>query len=69
MTNSVGDRSLEHHTLGLEASEVNAHDLARLEHRSCTKILPPREAKCKVFAMDWSAYRASRQLSPKLQTG
>jgi hypothetical protein len=28
----VGDRSLEHHTLGLKASEVHTHDLARLEH-------------------------------------
>jgi hypothetical protein len=45
-SNSAGDRSLEHYTLGLEASEVDAHDLARLEHRSCTKILPPREVKC-----------------------
>src|SRR6202140_5968597 len=53
MTNSVGDRSLEHHTLSLEASEVHAHGLARLEHRSCTIILPPREVKCKVFATDW----------------
>jgi len=53
MTNSVGDRSLEHHTLSLEASEVHAHELARLEHRSCTIILPPREVKCKVFATDW----------------
>jgi hypothetical protein len=46
VTNSVGDRSLEHYTLGLEASKVHAHELTRLEHRSCTKILPPREVKC-----------------------
>ena len=52
VTSSVGDRSPEHYTLGLEASEVHAYDLARLEHRSCTKILPPREVKCKPFAMD-----------------
>src|ERR1700730_17782675 len=53
MTHSVGDRSLEHYTLSLEASEVHAHELARLEHRPCTIILPPREVKCKVFATDW----------------
>jgi len=53
MTNSVGDRGLEHHTLSLEASEIHAHELARLEHRSCTIILPPREVKCKMFATDW----------------
>jgi hypothetical protein len=50
VTNSVGDRSLEHHTLSLKASEVHAHELARLEHLSCTSILPPREVKRKVFA-------------------
>jgi hypothetical protein len=53
VTNSVGDCSLEHYTLGLEASEVHPHDLARLKHRSHTRILPPQEVKCKVFAMDW----------------
>src|SRR6266404_2288159 len=37
VTNSVGDGSLEHYTLGLEASEVHAHDLARLEHRSAPR--------------------------------
>ena len=29
--NSVGNRGLEHHTLGLEAGQV--HELARLQHR------------------------------------
>jgi ATP-dependent DNA ligase len=53
VTNSVGNRSLEHYTLRLKASEGHAHELARLEHRSCTKILPPREVKCNPFATDW----------------
>jgi hypothetical protein len=30
--NGVCDRGLKHHAFGLEASKVNAHDLARLEH-------------------------------------
>ena len=50
MTNSISDRSLKQYTFGLEAGEVHAHELARLEHGSCTTILPPREVKCKVFA-------------------
>ena len=34
VTNSFGDRGLEHHTLGLQASKVHTHELARLEHHS-----------------------------------
>jgi hypothetical protein len=34
VANGVGDRSLEHYSLGLEASKVHTHDLARLEHHS-----------------------------------
>ncbi len=51
VTNRVGDRGLEHHALGLQASKVHAHELARLEHHSRTKIVPLREVKCKPFAM------------------
>ena len=32
VANGVGDRSLKHHALSLEAREVDAHELARLEH-------------------------------------
>ena len=58
VTNSVGDRGLEHHTLGLQASKVHTHELARLEHHSCTKILPLREVKCKPFPMGATGYPA-----------
>jgi hypothetical protein len=51
VSNSVGDRSLEHYALGLNAGKVHTHELARLEHHFCTKILPPREVKCKAFTM------------------
>jgi hypothetical protein len=37
VTNSVGDRSLEHYSLGLEASEVDTHDLAIRQQRRCAK--------------------------------
>ena len=30
--NSVGDRGLEHDALGLQASQVDTHELARLQH-------------------------------------
>jgi hypothetical protein len=36
----VGDRGLEHHALGLQASKIHTHELARLEHRFCIQILP-----------------------------
>jgi hypothetical protein len=39
--NRVGDRSLEHHTFGLQARKVHTHELARLQHDGYTKILPP----------------------------
>ena len=31
-SDGVGDRSREHHTLGLETSKVHTNDLARVEH-------------------------------------
>jgi hypothetical protein len=43
--NRVGDRGLEHHTLGLQAGEVHAHELAGLQHDS--KIVALRAVKCK----------------------
>src|SRR5712692_7682824 len=49
VANSVGDRGLEHHTFGLQAGKVHAHKLARLQHDSYTKILPPQVVKCKPF--------------------
>jgi hypothetical protein len=39
VANSVGDRRLEHHALGLQAGKVHAHELAGLENGSHTKIL------------------------------
>jgi hypothetical protein len=50
VANGVGDCGLEHHALGLQASKVHTHELARLKHRFCTMILPLREVKCKPFA-------------------
>src|SRR5882762_9760979 len=43
--NGVGDRGLEHDTLGLEAGQVHTHELAGLQHDS--KIVPLRAVKCK----------------------
>jgi hypothetical protein len=40
VSNSVGDRSLEHYTFDLNASKVHTHELARFEHHSRAKILP-----------------------------
>ncbi len=40
VSNSVGDRSLEHYTLDLNASKVHTHELARFEHHARAKILP-----------------------------
>src|SRR5229473_5551960 len=45
VANSVGDRGLEHHTLGLQAGQVRTHELARLQHDS--KIVALRAVKCK----------------------
>jgi hypothetical protein len=45
VANSVGDRGLEHHALGLQAGQVHTHELAGLQHDS--KIVPLRAAKCK----------------------
>jgi hypothetical protein len=47
--NSVGDRGLKHHTLGLQAGKVHTYELAGLEHDSYRKIVPLREVKCKPF--------------------
>jgi hypothetical protein len=65
VVNSVGDRSLEHYTLGLQASKVHTHELAGLEHDSSTKILPPREVKCKPFPMG-SCFSESSRRNPYL---
>lgn len=46
VANGVGDRSLEHHALGLKAGQVHTHELAGLEHDS--KIVALRAVKCKV---------------------
>ena len=51
VANSVGDRSLEHYALGLQASKVHTHELTGLEHDSCTKILQLRDVQCKSFPM------------------
>ena len=61
VANSVGDRSLEHYTLGLQASKVYTHELARLEHSSCTRILPLRQVKCKPFPMGDCVSEISRR--------
>ncbi len=45
------DRSLEHYTLSLQASKVHTHELAGVEHDSCTRILQLRNVKCKPFPM------------------
>ena len=45
VANSVGDGSLEHYTLALQASKVHTHDLAGLEHDSCTRILQLRKGQ------------------------
>jgi hypothetical protein len=45
VADSIGDRGLEHHALGLQASQVHAHELARLQHDS--KIVALRAVKCK----------------------
>jgi hypothetical protein len=45
VADSVGDRGLEHHTLGLQAGKVHTHELAGLQHDS--KIVALRAAKCK----------------------
>ncbi len=60
VANSVGDRSLEHYALGLQASKVHTHEVAGLEHDSC-KILPLREVKCKPFPMGSCFSRSSRR--------
>ncbi len=63
VANSVGDRSLEHYTLGLQASKVHTHELAGLEHDSCTRILPLRNVKCKPFPMGSCFSGSSRRNS------
>jgi hypothetical protein len=40
MSDGVGDRSLKHYALGLEASKVDTHDLAGLEHPNENRTLP-----------------------------
>src|SRR5260370_39344279 len=65
--NSVGDRGLEHHTLGLQAGKVHTHELAGLGHDSSMKILPPRVVKCKPVAISRARVAANR--SPKMSRG
>jgi hypothetical protein len=45
VADSVGDSGLEHDTLSLQAGEVDAHELAWLQHD--LKIVPLRAVKCK----------------------
>ena len=45
--NGVGNRSLEHDALGLEAGQVHTHELSGLECRGHRKIVAPRAVKCK----------------------
>ncbi len=65
VANSVGDRSLEHYTLGLQASKVRTHELAGLEHDSCTRILHLRNVKCKPFPMG-KCFSGSSRRNPYL---
>jgi len=51
---SIGDRCLEHHTLGLEAGQVHAYELTWFQHlcpfRGPSRtILPLLETKCKLL--------------------
>jgi hypothetical protein len=45
VTDGIGDRSLEHYSLGLEASKVHPHALARLEHPKDHPTLPEVKRK------------------------
>ena len=45
VANSIGDRGLEHDAFGLQAGQVDTHELAWLQHDS--KIVPLRAVKCK----------------------
>jgi len=65
VANSVGDRSLEHYTLGLQASKVHTHELAGLEHDPCTRILQLRDVKCKPFPMG-NCFSGSSRWNPYL---
>ncbi len=47
MGDSVGDRRLEHHALGMQASQVDAHELPWLQHQFPRRILPLSDTKCK----------------------
>ena len=57
MTNSVGDRGLEHYALGLNASKVHTHGLAGLEHDSCTRILQLRDVQMQAVSDGWLLQR------------
>ncbi len=48
MCDSVGDCRLEHHTLGLEAGQIHAHELAWLQHRSLYGNPPPARSEMQV---------------------
>jgi hypothetical protein len=49
VANSVGNRSLEHYAFGLQAGEVHAHELARLEHQSYMQMLALCGLRCNLF--------------------
>ncbi len=58
MGDSVGDCSLEHHALGVEASQVDAHELPWLQHQFTRRILPLPDTKCKRFQLGAMAKEA-----------
>ena len=49
MRDGVGDSSLEHYALSLEAGQIHAHELTCLQHPCSIQILRLRDAKCKLF--------------------
>lgn len=51
MGDSVGDRRLEHHALGMKAGQVDAYELPCLQHQSPKRILPLPGTKCKAFPL------------------
>jgi hypothetical protein len=51
MGDSVGDRGLKHHALGMEAGQVHANELPCLQHWTTRIILPLPDAKCKLFPL------------------
>jgi hypothetical protein len=65
----VGDRGLEHHALGLEASKVDAHDLTRFQRRFLTESFRCEQSNARRFSqldgfgrVVWLLNRASFRL-------